>query len=167
MQKQKRRVQHETERDTRHVNIKHKRLHINRRDHLATGADFGWPFVTQVANGVVILDNMRKVCNAEINPNFNVFTMSTSPTSKPIYGTCDDSSYEACQYFIHSKNDSCQDVNMQRICPKSCGICVGNNNSRQDVNMQRICPISCGISLRMSTSRESVIYHASDKNVGI
>ncbi|RKI18574.1 hypothetical protein D7V71_30025, partial [Bacillus thuringiensis] len=46
-------------RDTRHVNIKHKRLHINRRDQWATGADFGRPSVTQVANGVVILDYVR------------------------------------------------------------------------------------------------------------
>ncbi|KAK3103836.1 hypothetical protein FSP39_022305 [Pinctada imbricata] len=46
-------------RDTQHVNIKHKRLHINRRDQWATGADFGRPFVTQVANGVVILDYVR------------------------------------------------------------------------------------------------------------
>ncbi|KAK3091343.1 hypothetical protein FSP39_019132 [Pinctada imbricata] len=46
-------------RDTRHVNIKHKRLHINRRDQWATGADFGRPFLTQVANGVVILDYVR------------------------------------------------------------------------------------------------------------
>ncbi|KAK3107165.1 hypothetical protein FSP39_008401 [Pinctada imbricata] len=46
-------------RDTRHVNIKHKRLHINRRDQWATGADFGRPCVTQVANGVVILDCVR------------------------------------------------------------------------------------------------------------
>ncbi|KAK3087625.1 hypothetical protein FSP39_008567 [Pinctada imbricata] len=30
-------------RDTRHVNIKHKRLHINRRDQWVTGADFGRP----------------------------------------------------------------------------------------------------------------------------
>ncbi|RKI44958.1 hypothetical protein D7V67_16970, partial [Clostridium paraputrificum] len=46
-------------RDTRHVNIKHKRLHINRRDQWVTGADFGRPSVTQVANGVVILDYVR------------------------------------------------------------------------------------------------------------
>ncbi|KAK3083732.1 hypothetical protein FSP39_002231 [Pinctada imbricata] len=46
-------------RDTRHVNIKHKRLHINRRDQWKTGADFGRPSVTQVANGVVILDYVR------------------------------------------------------------------------------------------------------------
>ncbi|KAK3088896.1 hypothetical protein FSP39_025162 [Pinctada imbricata] len=46
-------------RDTRHVNIKHKRLHINRRDQWVTGADFGRPFFTQVANGVVILDYVR------------------------------------------------------------------------------------------------------------
>ncbi|KAK3106361.1 hypothetical protein FSP39_018486 [Pinctada imbricata] len=46
-------------RDTRHVNIKDKRLHINRRDQWATRADFGRPFVTQVANGVVSLDYVR------------------------------------------------------------------------------------------------------------
>ncbi|KAK3103057.1 hypothetical protein FSP39_016131 [Pinctada imbricata] len=46
-------------RDTRHVNIKHKRLHINRRDQWVTGANFGRPSVTQVANGVVILDYVR------------------------------------------------------------------------------------------------------------
>ncbi|KAK3099954.1 hypothetical protein FSP39_012457 [Pinctada imbricata] len=46
-------------RDTRHVNIKHKRLHINLRDQWVTGADFGRPSVTQVANGVVILDYVR------------------------------------------------------------------------------------------------------------
>ncbi|KAK3102417.1 hypothetical protein FSP39_011250 [Pinctada imbricata] len=46
-------------RDTRHVNIKHKRLHVNRLDQWATGADFGRPFVTQVANGVVNQDYMR------------------------------------------------------------------------------------------------------------
>ncbi|KAK3085531.1 hypothetical protein FSP39_004718 [Pinctada imbricata] len=41
-------------RDTRHVNIKHKRLHINRRDQWVTGADFGRPSVTQVANGCTV-----------------------------------------------------------------------------------------------------------------
>ncbi|KAK3086465.1 hypothetical protein FSP39_018815 [Pinctada imbricata] len=46
-------------RDTRHLNIKHKRLHINRRDQWVTGADFGRLSVTQVANGVVILDYVR------------------------------------------------------------------------------------------------------------
>ncbi|KAK3089515.1 hypothetical protein FSP39_004218 [Pinctada imbricata] len=46
-------------RDTRHVNIKHKRLHINRRDQWVTGADFGRPSVTQVASGVVFLDYVR------------------------------------------------------------------------------------------------------------
>ncbi|KAK3086557.1 hypothetical protein FSP39_020168 [Pinctada imbricata] len=42
-----------------HVNIKHKRLNIKRRDQWATGADFGRPFATQVANCVVILDYVR------------------------------------------------------------------------------------------------------------
>ena len=32
---------------------------MNRRDQWATGADFGRPFVTQVANGVVIVDYVR------------------------------------------------------------------------------------------------------------
>ncbi|KAK3104961.1 hypothetical protein FSP39_014118 [Pinctada imbricata] len=48
-------------RDTRHVNIKHKRLHINRRDQWATGADFGRPFVTQVANGSSLTDGKGNV----------------------------------------------------------------------------------------------------------
>ncbi|KAK3099019.1 hypothetical protein FSP39_025327 [Pinctada imbricata] len=39
--------------------MKHKRLHINQRDQWVTGADFGRPSATQVANGVVILDYVR------------------------------------------------------------------------------------------------------------
>ncbi|KAK3102483.1 hypothetical protein FSP39_011697 [Pinctada imbricata] len=46
-------------RDTRHIHVKHKRLHLNQRGQWVTDADFGRPFATQVANGVVILDYVR------------------------------------------------------------------------------------------------------------
>ncbi|KAK3102162.1 hypothetical protein FSP39_009241 [Pinctada imbricata] len=57
---------------TRHVNIKHKRLHINRRDQWVTGADFGRPSVTQVANGVVIQKSRRTYnCGVKQPPHCN------------------------------------------------------------------------------------------------
>ncbi|KAK3099964.1 hypothetical protein FSP39_012638 [Pinctada imbricata] len=69
-------------RDIRHVNIKHKRLHINRRDQWATGADFGRPFATPVANGVVSLITCAQPShfsnNPEVSKNVQLWCKTTS-----------------------------------------------------------------------------------------